>query len=384
MARRSKKKTPELYTEEQLSKIEEHIEKYFGQIENYYQEKDTDDIKLNIYIIPPSVERRHLTLVTAGMGAHEMNVPESLSDQKLTRAELAISLPPSWKLDSDDIEYYWPLHLIKLLSRLPLEENAWLGWGHTVDYCSSFAPNTDFSGVILTNPPFGNESCVCKLSDDEEVNFYQIIPLYSSEIAFKNKNGASALLGELSGEYSYIVDTDRSPAVPDDFGNIIDRVDDHSFKIEEKDLDLPDIYGANHIAAFFRWAMEHDLLCDEFTEFFADELPLLRKGKYDIRRFIINSLGGELTMDILTEQGQAFAEFYYDFYCEPPSYPDDVDKMAEAYFGTEKYNCEEFADEAYLFVPFNDDYFSAMYRYIDHAYSDFCYYQEHGKLPDEE
>lgn len=373
MARKSKKKTPELYTEEQLSKIEEHIEKYFGKIENYYQEKDTDDIKLNIYIIPPSHEKRYLTLVTAGMGAHEMNVPESLGDQKLTRAELMITLPPSWKLNSDDIEYYWPLHLIKILSRLPIEENAWLGWGHTVDYCSSFAPNADFSGVILTNPPYGKDSCVCRFSDDEEVNFYQIIPIYKSEIDFKNKNGASALLGELSSEHFHVVDTDRSPVVSDDFRNIIDRVDDHSCKIDEKELDLPDICGANHIAAFFRWVMEHDMICDDFAEFFADELPLLRQGKYDIRRFIINSLGGELTMDILTEEGQKFAEYYYDFYHndDEPCYPGDVDSMALEYFGEERYNSDEFCNEAYLFVPYDEEYYKAMSKFIDKNYKEF-------------
>ena len=373
MARKSKKKTPETYTEEQLAKIEEHIEKYFGQIENYYQEKDTDDIKLNIYIIPPTPKRRNITLVTGGMGAHKMNVPESLDDQKLQRAELIIILPPGWKLDSEDIELYWPLHLIKILSRLPIEENAWLGWGHTVDYCSNFAPNTELSGVILTNPPFGKGSGICKFSEDDEVNFYQVIPIYNNEIEFKNKNGASALLRELFSETGHIVDIDRSPVIPDDFQNIIDRVDDHSCKINEKELDLPDICGANHIAAFFRWAMEHNMICDEFSEFFSDELPLLRQGEYDIRRFIINSLGGELTMDIFTEEGQSFAEYYYDFYHDDdePCYPGDVDTMAMEYFGEERYNCEEFGDEAYLFVPYNNDYYKAMSKFIDKNYNDF-------------
>lgn len=373
MARKSKKKNPETYTEEQLAKIEEHIEKYFGQIENYYQEKDTDDIKLNIYIIPPTPKRRNITLVTGGMGAHKMNVPKSLDDQKLQRAELIITLPPGWKLDSEDIELYWPLHLIKILSRLPIEENAWLGWGHTVDYCSNFAPNTELSGVILTNPPFGKGSGICKFSEDDEVNFYQVIPIYNNEIEFKNKNGASALLRELFSETGHIVDIDRSPVIPDDFQNIIDRVDDHSCKIDEKELDLPDICGANHIAAFFRWAMEHNMICDEFSEFFSDELPLLRQGEYDIRRFIINSLGGELTMDIFTEEGQSFAEYYYDFYHDDdePCYPGDVDTMAMEYFGEERYNCEEFGDEAYLFVPYNNDYYKAMSKFIDKNYNDF-------------
>ena len=50
------------------------------------------------------------------------------------------------------------------------------------------------------------------------------------------------------------------------------------------------------------------------------------------------------------------------------NYPRDVDKSAEEYFGEEKYNCEEFQDEAYLFMPFDKEYLERMYKYIDKAY----------------
>lgn len=382
--KKSKESKPiERYTDDQIHKILEHIEKNIGEIDNVFKQKEYTDIEMNIYVVSPTPERRFYTLVTVGMGAHIMNVPEHLKEQKLERAELAIRLPPSWKIDGDEMEHYWPLNLLNLLAHLPIRENAWLGWGHTVDYGTPFADNTEFSSALIANCDFGEESQVCKLSDDDEVNFYQILPLYNSELEFKNYHGANALFN-MWENFSAVVDIDRRPFIAENFRNIIDSVTDHSWKIDEKELDISDINAADHISAYLRWNIEHNLISDDFAEFFDEDIKQILSGKYDIRKFLINQLGGELTMDILTEKGQAFAGFYYDFYCEPPSYPDDVDKMAEAYFGTEKYNCEEFADEAYLFVPFNDDYFSAMYRYIDHAYSDFCYYQEHGKLPDEE
>lgn len=78
-------------------------------------------------------------------------------------------------------------------------------------------------------------------------------------------------------------------------------------------------------------------------------------------------------MDIFTEEGQSFAEYYYDFYHDDdePCYPGDVDTMAMEYFGEERYNCEEFGDEAYLFVPYNNDYYKAMSKFIDKNYNDF-------------
>ena len=42
--------------------------------------------------------KNYYILMTHGMGAHAMNVPEDLAGQKLERAELFICLPPDWKV----------------------------------------------------------------------------------------------------------------------------------------------------------------------------------------------------------------------------------------------------------------------------------------------
>lgn len=370
MAKKKKISSPAVYTEDELKKVEEHIEKYFGEIDSYYHESDTDDIQLNIYVIPPTLERRYMTLVTAGLGAHKMNVPESIAHKKLDRCELLITLPAGWNIQGEELEDYWPLHLLKLLSRLPIQENNWLGWGHTVDYGTSFAENTDFCSVMLVAPAGDDNKCTCKLSEDDDVNFYQIIPLYKSELEFKNTYGASALLFELGDNFRHIVDIDRRPAVSEDFRNIVDKAENHICKIVDKELDIPEICGVNHIAAYLRWIIEHDMLNEEFMEFFTEELNDIRNGKLDIRKFILNSLGGELTMDMFNEEGMAFTDYYYNFYHgdDEPCYPGDVDNVALDYFGEEKYNCEEFDDEAYLFVPYNDEYYKAMCGYIDKNY----------------
>lgn len=50
-------------------------------------------------------------------------------------------------------------------------------------------------------------AAVCQLPNGEEVNFYQMIPLYEEEVNFKIQNGAETLLGKMgrnkcSGRYS--------------------------------------------------------------------------------------------------------------------------------------------------------------------------------------
>ena len=87
------------FTQNLRSIYEEHIDKYFGKVENVFHELVSPDIHVDICIIPPAEERDYYTLVTMGMGARRMNVPDELAEYKLERAELAIALPANWKLD---------------------------------------------------------------------------------------------------------------------------------------------------------------------------------------------------------------------------------------------------------------------------------------------
>ena len=118
-----KKKAPmptEVYTEEELDVVESHIEKHFGAYVNVFHEIVSPDIHLDICIVDPTEERNYYMLVTLGMGAHRMNVPEELAEYKLERAELMIALPPDWKIHENDEEHYWPIRLLKSLARLPI------------------------------------------------------------------------------------------------------------------------------------------------------------------------------------------------------------------------------------------------------------------------
>ena len=146
-------------------------------------------------MIPPSEERNYYVLVTMGMGAHWMKVPEELAEYKLERAELAVCLPPDWNLQSDDEKWYWPIRMLKVLARLPISEDTWLGWGHTVDNGESFDESTQMCGCMLINPAnFEETANICSMPDGSEVNFYQAIPLYNEEMAYKMDNDAETLL----------------------------------------------------------------------------------------------------------------------------------------------------------------------------------------------
>ena len=84
----------------------------------------------------------------------------------------------------------------------------------------------------------------------------------------------------------------------------------------------------------------------------------------DLREFIRDELDGCLFSVLFNHQGRAFAGYYYGE-GDSPYYPADVDDNALCFFGPERYHSDEFQDEAYLFIPFDEDYYQAMAEVIE-------------------
>ena len=162
--------------------------------------------------------------------------------------------------------WYWPIRLLKTLARLPIASDTWLGFGHTMDHEEDFAKDTKLCAAILTGPQGTEEgSEVCTLPGGEEVNFYQVIPLYRDELEYKLAHDADALLDKMNG-ISFVVEPDRQDAITrgtlsnDDFDGEMDDASYHIESIEEKGLPIDPINAYNHMAIYLRWCMEHDLM----------------------------------------------------------------------------------------------------------------------------
>jgi tetratricopeptide (TPR) repeat protein len=200
---------PECYAEEDLHALEAHIEKCFGPYRNVFHEIESPDIHVDIAVVEPSPQRNYYSLITMGMGARKMRTPPDMDG--MDRAEVMICLPPDWDLDKlEDERWYWPIRWLKIMARLPINEDAWLGWGHTIPNGEPFADNTRLSSILLLNPgAFGEESACCDLPGGERVNFYQMIPLYEEETQFKIKNNVQILLNFMDREALEYVHIDR-------------------------------------------------------------------------------------------------------------------------------------------------------------------------------
>ena len=372
---------PEIYTEEEMEAIEGHIQQYFGKFENVFHELSSPDIHVDICVVPPSKDRYYYTLVTMGMGAHRMNVPEELAEYKLERAELAIALPGNWKLKREDLKnerWYWPIRLLKTLARLPIASDTWLGFGHTMDNEEDFAKGTKLCAAILTGPQDTEDgSEVCILPSGEEVNFYQVIPLYREELEYKMEHDADALLDKMDGISFVTYNTRPNAMTMGKLGSVedggvmeMDCADWHLETIQEKNLPVDELSAYNHMAIYLRWCMEHDLMGEEFLAEYGEVVEKVKADPagVDLREFIRDELDGQLVGPLFNKIGRAFASYYYG---EPdsPYFPSDIDDYAISVIGQERNYSDEIQDEAYLFIPFDEDYYQAMAKVIEERFT---------------
>ena len=164
---------------------------------------------------------------------------------------------------------------------------------------------------------------------------------------------------------------ERAPEGEDGEAWTLDRASWHLASIREKRLPVDEISAYNHLAIYLRWCMEQDLMSLEFLERNWDVVEAFNADPAgtDLRPLIRDMLGGQLFSALFDEEGEAFAQYYYREGGEP-YYPGDVDAYALRYFGSERYHSEEFQDEAYLFVPFDEDYYQAMAQIIQRRWDD--------------
>ena len=190
------KKTQFFYSEKDIDLLENYITSKIGVYHEVIHEIASPDIHVDIIPVPPSVGQEYYTLVTMGMGAYKMKVPPDYAKSKYNRAELAIRLPKDWDIQSDEEKWFWPIHVLKVLARMPLAEKSWLGYGHSIDFGSPFSNNTNFCGVLL-DFLFNDDTIPLRLTNGDSVLMYNVIPIYKEEMEFKTANSADALFDRL-------------------------------------------------------------------------------------------------------------------------------------------------------------------------------------------
>ena len=206
-----------------LGHVKVHIDQQFGVYTQLLTDNSDPDHPLEIAVIPPRLEHDYYTLVTVGLSRHRMGFLEERREEKLERAELLINLPQDWRLTKADCReerWNWPIRMMLATAHFAMEDpEVGLESRTTLDEGEDgipFAENTELRGEILLCPGvFGTDSFFCRLPDGDEVNFYQVIPLYREEIQYKLEHGSDALLDLCPDESLEVINPHRLNVVTD-------------------------------------------------------------------------------------------------------------------------------------------------------------------------
>ena len=180
-----------------------------------------------------------------------------------------------------------------------------------------FAENTELRGEILLCPGvFGTDSFFCRLPDGDEVNFYQVIPLYREEIQYKLEHGSDALLDLCPDESLEVINPHRLNVVTD--GEKIsydpaemDNAAEQIKKIRALHLPVDELDAYNRMAFFLGWAMKRGQMSNPFLSRHREVVEAVWAGKGpDLRAFILNKLDGKLSTQFFDRRGSGFAQWY--------------------------------------------------------------------------
>jgi len=182
-----------------------HIERHLGPSPGAFHEVLSDMVHVLVHVVPPTVERPWLQLVTSGMSDLPMNLPPGVDVPHF--AELMLTLPPDWPMSQQalqDERVYWPIRLLKMLARLPHQYDTWLAPGHTIPHGNPAEPYADdvaFDGAMIVYPETVPEAFAEMVDDDgRTIAFRAVMPLYPEEMDLKLQKGADALLELFEGK----------------------------------------------------------------------------------------------------------------------------------------------------------------------------------------
>ena len=197
--------------------LEAHLRAYLGPCATVYHEIVSTTVHLDLYIYAPTEARPYFTIVTSGISARPLHVPEGA--EEFGRLELMLYLPADWNFDfkAGGEAAWWPFRLLKFLGRFVHEYRTFLAPGHTVaesDPPEPYMNNTLLSMALLLSPVLEEEGFDQLAIEGTPCRFLWVWPITNDEGRLKIKVGLQALLGRLvDAGVSPIIDPSRPCAV---------------------------------------------------------------------------------------------------------------------------------------------------------------------------
>lgn len=384
----------------ELQTVEDHIIEHFGSISRTIPVKESENLNLHIYVIEPTKEKDFYTIVTCGMGAYKMELPDDFKDTDIDRIELLMYLSPAWNMDlalskptglitggtvtpifgSMYDEWNYPVKILKNLAQAPVNNDSYFVMGNIMDDEEPLSPSTNDTGGILISPAYiSEEGCVCTLPDGEKVRFLQVMPIQTYEIDRAADIDQSLIFHRMIF-HNFIVYPDRYLY---DYEDIFDEGLAYLIPLYKYNLvqQTGELAAFNHMAVLLRWLIENDLVNDNFTAKYPDEINTVKTApdSIDLRLFIADKLIGALRCEILKEDAVDFIQSYCFNDIEggvKGEYYDALEDYAVEYFEENNIDTDEMCDLEFLFMKYTENYYQDLAKILDELYEEWSEEQE--------
>lgn len=193
-------KLPVYYTPEQMDQVLEFINQSFGNGEEGLVGHEIESEYVHTDVAVVTTDEGCRCFATFGMGAREMNSPFP----NLARAELVMFATEDMKVTGEEALVI--ASELQGMSKLPFENDTWLGPGHTVPASSRFCDTFGFDAFAL------DVIAASDFQDLGKVLFLAAIPIYNGERKTMMKRNTLDVLEQLEEEFGvgmYFADSYR-------------------------------------------------------------------------------------------------------------------------------------------------------------------------------
>ncbi len=184
------------YSNAESKKIEEFLCENFGKIKTFFGDL-SDESGLKIAVSEPTDDMPYYKVFSVGMGANAMNVPKQYQKIAPDRIELGFYLDKSWDVEkmATQMEFGWPIEILKKLSKYPFKTNSWLAHEHTLNNQNPLCDYVDYTAMLLLSAISSKDFIPkCSIGIGKKVGFVIIYPIFKEEYEFKVKNSSLDLI----------------------------------------------------------------------------------------------------------------------------------------------------------------------------------------------
>lgn len=187
--------------------VEQFISEQIGPVITKLSDKRGYEMAIDILLVE-SFDEAHRFLITRGVGAVPLQVPDYLMEQRMNRVELVLRLSP----DFHEVKRLsWPVQIMYDLGRRPLEDRKVLSDLSLISFEGDLVQKSNYGGALLIHCTDCHlQEPSINLPRGDQVILLEVLLLPVDELAWTVEHGAEDYLRRVYDQLPLTADAPRN------------------------------------------------------------------------------------------------------------------------------------------------------------------------------